>query len=333
MRKLFWLCSILCCLIANIAWADDCKHPDKFCAGLVTDVNSIDDRSFNQAAWEGLKSAAKTLGASIKFIESRDAKDYSTNIMLFAKNGYQVIVTVGFGLGEATLKAAARYPDIKFIGVDQFQPRTVANVAGLIFHEDRAGFQAGALAAMMTKTGVIAAVFGTNLVPPIVAFKKGYGAGARFVNPAIKVISTYHPGGLAVAFSDPEWGAATAKQAIDQKADVIFGAGGTTGNGALIETAAHDNCFCIGVDSDQWYTLPEARSCLVSSALKKISPGVFELVKRAKEGRFPGGNFFGDVGLASFHDFDSSIPADVKKRLSAIVKGLKDGSISIPAKP
>ncbi len=306
----------------------DCKSAEVLCVGLVTDVGEIDDKSFNQSAWEGVQQAGKELGAQVKYIETKDAKDYAANIDLFASEGYDVIVTVGFALGQATVEAAQKYPDIKFIGVDQFQAETIPNVAGLIFPEDKAGFLAGALAAQLSKSGTIAAVLGTDLVPPVVAFKEGYEAGARYINPNINIISTYHPGGLDVAFVDPEWGAATAKQAIDQGADVVFGAGGKTGNGALIEVASHEGVYCIGVDTDQWGTVPEAHSCLVSSAMKLITPGVFDLIEMAKNGSFPGGNFVGETGLAPFHDFDSKIPQEVKDKLVEIDKGLRDGSIS-----
>ena len=171
-------------------------------------------------------------------------------------------------MGDATVKAAKENPDTLFIGVDQFQGEAIPNLAGLIFHEDQSGFLAGVLAAGMSKSGTIAAVLGTDLIPPVVAFNEGYISGAKSVNPKIKVLSTYHPGELSQAFVDPEWGAATAKQAIDQGADVIFGAGGLTGNGALQEVATQSGVYCIGVDSDQWNTVPAARPCLISSAMK-----------------------------------------------------------------
>lgn len=312
----------------------DCASADVFCVGLVTDVGEIDDKSFNQSAWEGVARAEAELGAQVDFIETQDAKDYATNIGLFADNGYDVIVTVGFALGEATLEAAATYPNVMFIGVDQFQGATVANVTGLIFPEDRAGFLAGALAAMLSETGTVAAVLGTDLVPPVVAFKEGYEAGALYINPDINLVSTYHPGGLDVAFTDPEWGASTAAQAIDTNgADVVFGAGGKTGNGALIEVASREGIYCIGVDSDQWETVPEAHPCLVSSAMKLITPGVFDLIKTVQDNSFPGGNFVGSVGLAPFHDFDASIAQEVKDRLAEIDAGLADGSISTGYNP
>jgi basic membrane protein A len=174
----------------------------------------------------------------------------------------------------------------------------------------------------------VAAVLGTDLVPPVVAFKEGYEAGALYVNPDIEVISTYHPGGLDVAFTDPEWGATTAAQAIDQGADVIFGAGGKTGNGAIIEAASHEGVYCIGVDTDQWETVPEAHPCLISSAMKLIVPGVVELTRMAHDGAFPAGNYYGSAGLAPFHDFEDVIPDDVKAALEEIDAGLADGSIS-----
>jgi basic membrane protein A len=313
---------------ATVASEDNCASDEVLCVGLVTDVGEIDDKSFNQSAWEAVQQSADDLGAFVKYVETKDAKDYAANIGLFAEKDYDVIVTVGFALGEATGIEAANYPNINFIGVDQWQGEAVANVTGLLFPEDKVGFLAGALAAQLSETGTIAAVLGTDLVPPVVAFKEGYEAGALYINPDINLISTYHPGGMDVAFVDPEWGATTAKQALDQGADVVFGAGGKTGNGALIEVASHEGAYCIGVDSDQWETVPEAHGCLVSSAMKLITPGVFELISASAGGSFPGGNFFGSVGLASFHDFDDAVPQAVKDTLAEIDAGLQDGSIS-----
>ena len=306
----------------------------QFKIGLVTDVGRVNDRSFNQSAWEGVVGAAEGLGLpedNYRYIETQDAKDYADNIQQFIDAKYNVIVSVGFALGDATNAAAQENPGIMFIGIDQFQGETMANLAGLIFNEDRSGYLAGVLAGSLSQTGTIAAVLGTDLVPPVVAFNVGYVAGAMSVNPDINVISTYHPGEISQAFMDPEWGAATAKQALDQGADVIFGAGGVTGNGALQEIATADGAgetvFCIGVDTDQWNTVPAAHPCLVSSAMKLITPGVVDLVNMANEGAFPGGNYFGDVDLAPFHDFEDMIPQELKDLLEATKAGLMDGSI------
>lgn len=328
MRKWLLACLIVLTVVTLLLVGCGKKEKEAFRIGLVTDVGRINDRSFNQSAWEGVQQAEKDLGAEIKYIETKDAKDYEDNLRQFTDEDYDVIVTVGFALGDATLKVAKEYPDIMFIGVDQFQVEAQPNVTGLVFHEDHSGYLAGALAAHMSESGVIAAVLGTDLVPPVVAFKEGYEAGAKATKGDIKIISTYHPGEISQAFTDPEWGAATAAQALDQGADVVFGAGGMTGNGALEEVATHEGLYCIGVDTDQWETVPGAHPCLISSAMKLITPGVFDLSKAVKDDKFEGGNLFGGAGLASFHDFEDKIPQDVKDDLERIDKGLKDGSIS-----
>ncbi len=299
--------------------------------GLVTDVGRVDDGSFNESAWNGLL-AVERCGAEVDFIETQSSTDYADNIAEFAEDGYDIIVTVGFALGEATVEAAAAYPDVRFIGVDQFQVAPVPGVTGLIFPEDQAGFLAGVLAASLSERGKIAAVLGTDQVPPVVAFNEGYRAGALYVNPDIEILSTYHPGGLDVAFTDPQWGAATARQALDQGADVIFSAGGQTGNGGLIEVAAAASNgnppYCIGVDTDQWFTVPEAHPCLVTSAIKIIDGGIAELVIAYANGTIEDGNYVGKVGLAPFHDFDSVISQELKDMLDQIAVDLSSGALS-----
>ncbi len=312
----------------------DCEQYDlsNLKIGLVTDVGQINDKSFNQSSWQGVLAAGEC-GAEIDYIETQDAADYAKNIAEFAENDYEIIVTVGYALGTATLEAAATYPEIIFIGVDQFQGEAVDNVVGLVFHEDQSGYLAGVLAARMTQTNIIAAVLGTDSVPPVVAFKEGFEAGALATNPDLQIISTYHPGSIDQAFSDPEWGAQTARAALDQKADVIFGAGGKTGNGALIEianavTEAGQPPFCIGVDSDQWGTLPEAHPCLISSAMKLLDKGVATIIMSIADGTVPAGNFFGEAALADFHDFTDVVPDEVKTELAETAVGLASGEIS-----
>src|SRR5687768_16924559 len=117
----------------------DCTKEETFCVGLVTDSGKINDRSFNQSAWKGVQQAQEELDALAQYIETADARDYSKNIATFADENYDVIVTVGFSLREATWAAAEMYPDIKFIGVDQDQSENkMENVAGLVFPEDKA---------------------------------------------------------------------------------------------------------------------------------------------------------------------------------------------------
>lgn len=320
-------------LTACATSTSDCAKDDVFCVGLVTDVGKIDDKSFNQSTWEGVQQAESELGAHVQYIETTDSKDYDKNIATFGDAGYDVIVTVGFALGEATVANAAVYPDIKFIGVDQFLVEEVANVAGLNFPEDQAGFLVGALAAMISDTGVIGSVCGTDAVPPVWRFGEGYKAGAAYIDPDVEVNVVYHNDvGFDKTFTDPEWGKTTAVSMIDKGADVIFGAGGKTGNGAL-QGAAEKDVYCIGVDTDQYFTVPEAQSCLVSSAMKLLTPGTFDLIKMAKEGTFPSGNYYGKAGYAPFHDFEDAIPEDVAAIMEDIKAALTDGSLTTDVAP
>jgi basic membrane protein A and related proteins len=310
----------------------DCAT-DFVCIGVVTDVGKVDDKSFNQSTWEGALQAAADQKGRADYIETVKADDYGANIKNFLDKKYDVIVTVGFAMGTATDDAAKANPKIHFIGVDQFKGEAAPNVTGLIFNEDKAGFMAGALAGLLTKTNTVAAVLGTDKVPPVVAFKVGWENGAKYTNPKVKNISTFHPGAIEKAFGDPEWGATTAKQALDQGADVLFGAGGATGNGAIAEVAKKKGAFCVGVDTDQWGTVPEAHPCLVTSSMKLLDKGVIDIVAKWKSGAAPAGNFVGDVGLAPYHDFDKIVPADVQAKITTIITDVRAGKIDTGYKP
>jgi basic membrane protein A len=318
----------------------NCADEGTFCVGLVTDVGKINDKSFNQSAWEGVQRAEAELGATVQYIETVDAKDYDKNISTFGDAGYDVVVTVGFALGEATIANAAKYPDVDFIGVDQFQAETVDGVAGLNFPEDQAGFLVGALAAMMSQSHKIGAVCGTDVVPPVWRFGEGYKAGAAYADgmnaTTTEVFVVYHSDvGFDKTFTDPEWGAQTAQSMMDQGADAIFGCGGITGNGA-ITAAAQAGAFAIGVDTDQYLTLPEAAPRMLSSAMKLITPGVFELIQAAQGGTLEYGNVLGDAGYAPYHDLDGEVPAEVKAAMEKLNADLLSGAVTTnvpPVKP
>lgn len=314
----------------------ECGSANAFCVGLVTDSGKTDDKSFNQSAWEGVQAAKKSIpGLNSKPIETTDTKDYTANIKKFTDAKYNVVITVGFLLRETTIKAAKENPNVKFIGIDQdYSDTKLDNLVGLVFPEDQAGYAAGFLSAKMTKTNKLGQVLGSQ-VPAVEKFAKGFEAGAKKANPAVGITTVYHPAG-DTAFTDPTWGAAEAQKQIDQGADIIFGAGGKTGNGALAQVAkapgAGDKVFCVGVDTDQWNTVPEAQKCLLTSATKLITEGTTELLKQAKDGKMKGGNFVGKADLAPYHDFDSKVPADVKEEVSKLVADLKAGTVETGVK-
>ncbi|MFQ6171059.1 BMP family ABC transporter substrate-binding protein [Oryzobacter sp. R7] len=319
---------------ASGAPTDDsnCADAAVFCIGLVTDTGKVDDKSFNQSAHEGAMAAAEQAKGFYKYVETQDAKDYAANMAQFTNKKYDVVVTVGFLMTDATATAAKGTPTTKFIGVDQFfDPAKVTekNVTGILFPEDQAGYGAGYLAGLMTKTNKLGQVLGLE-IPPVQKFAKGFEAGAKAANPSVSVTTVYHPAGDN-AFNDPVWGAGEAKKQLAQGADIIFGAGGNTGNGALQEVAkasgAGTEKFCIGVDTDQWDTVPAAQPCLITSAMKLITEGVTTTILAGKDGDFEGTTTMGKAGLAPYHDFDSVIPADVKTKVEEIVKQMEAGTL------
>jgi basic membrane protein A len=284
---------------------------------------------------EGVQRAQNELGIKMRYLESTDTHDYAKNIDFFAEKKYDIIITVGYALDEATQAAAARYTGVKFIGVDQFQAggSERPNLVGLIFPEDQAGFIVGALAAMMTKSGKIGAVLATDAVPPVFRFGEGYRAGARYAKPNVEVDIAFHNDvPFTKTFVDPEWGKATAIAMIDKGADIIFGAGAKTGNGALLG-AAEKRVYAIGVDTDQYYTVTGAQSVLLSSAIKRLDEGVLELLRLGKDGKLPSGNYLGKAGYAPFHDLDAKVPAEARAKLQEIQKGLREGSLKTNVPP
>jgi basic membrane protein A len=164
------------------------------------------------------------------------------------------------------------------------------------------------------------------VVPPVEAYGVGYISGAKAARPDVKVLSACNPAGLATGFNDPAWGKDTTNLQINQGADVVFAAGGNTGNGGLLAVAEKGGSVLgIGVDTDQFFTLPEAQPVLVSSAMKLITPGVFKIIQSVQGNSFKGGNVVGDVALAPYHDLESKVPADVKTKMQQVTADVLAG--------
>jgi basic membrane protein A len=301
--------------------------------GLVTDVGRINDKGFNQSAYEGMIAAAEEAPTCFEtdYIETTSQSDYAKNIAEFADNDYDIVIGVGFLLGDALGDAAKEYPDIKFISIDGapsagHDESWTTNGESLFYAEDQAGYLAGVLAASMTESNHIGVVGGLVVVPPVERFVEAYIDGAKDTKPGITVDFVY-----TTSFVDPPQGKNAATQMINNGADVIFGAGGLTGNGALLAACETDN-LAIGVDTDQYLTLPEAADCLLSSATKDIVTSLkLSLLRIAQDEFTPGfttNNAANNgIALAPFHDFEDQVPDDVKTLLEDTFEGLADGSI------
>lgn len=311
------------------------KAPAGFKVTLVTDIGKVDDRTFNQYAYEGMTSAAKCFGFETSFIETASEADYAKNISTALDGKPNVVITVGYLLAEATLNAATASPTVNWIGIDQFQAAYPTNYVGVLFREDQGGFLAGSLAGLLTKSNVVGVVGGREDVPPVVRFVNAFEAGAKASNAKADVKKIYNE-----SFTDTAKGASDAKQFIGEGADVIFGAGGKTGS-AAVQEATKQGKWGIGVDQDEYFstfsggTAPGAEF-LATSAVKRVDLGVFDNLTAAVKGEFKGQAFSltaanDGITYAPFHD--AKIPAEVAAKLETIRKGLADGSIDTGVDP
>ena len=298
--------------------------------------NRIFDQGYMELAWNGMQRAKQELGVEIKAVEVLDTNLIQNNVDDLVAQGYNVIVLVSPQLIGDAITAAKKYPEVKFIGVDHPQSETLPNLTGLIFREDHAGYLAGALAAAMTQSGKVGAVLGTDVIPQLWAFGEGFRRGALDQKADVDVTLIYHnqvP--VEKSFIDPEWGRAQAIAMMDDGVDVIFAAAGATGNGALLAIADRqsEGKMGIGVDTDQFLTLPEAQSILLSSSTKQVDDGIVRLIAQVQAGSFAGGNFYGNVGLAPFHNFDATISPAVKQKLADIQSQLEQGQLQFTIPP
>jgi basic membrane protein A len=292
--------------------------------GLVTDVGTLDDKNFNEYSWVGTQQGAASIGAPTpQAIITTGSADYEANIQTLLDDDFNLIVTVGFALGAATLAAAQENPDVHFIGVDQFQAGDdvvagagLPNYESLIFNEAQAGYLAGIVAANISESNVIAAIGGSGTIPPVVNYMRGYENGAKSVTPDITVHLKYISNDLTVAFNDPTTGKSFADQFLQQNADtdVMFQVAGKTGNGVL-QSVQQAGIYGVGVDVDQWLSLPEQAVCIVTSAEKHLSMAVREGIEAFGGGSARTGNvFYGadndGIGTAPYYQFDGNVITD-----------------------
>lgn len=264
----------------------DCFRQDVFCAALVTDTLGLDDHGSNQDAWAGLEEAkASGLANHIAYIETVDSRDYGKNIAYFADLGFDMIVTAGIGLQDETLRSADLYPASVFVGINQPQADSLPNFISITFPEDQMGFMAGTLAAKLTKTGVVAGVCETAGIDSMWRYCEGFRAGAIYQKDDVKVLIAYRENGhREQLFVDETWGYDTASKLIFRGADVVFAAGGVTGQGAL-RAASEAGVLAIGTERDQAAALGESGNSVATSLYGRTSFEVQEVMRLLRDGQ------------------------------------------------
>jgi basic membrane protein A len=298
----------------------------EFRIAVVTDKGGINDQSFNASAWRGAERAQKELGVKARVAESQEESDYATNLRSFAKQGYDVVYAIGYLEQEAYNQVSREYPNTKFLIIDGESAPT-PNAAGVKFMEQEGSFLVGALAAGMSKSGVIGFVGGMH-GPVISRFENGYKAGAKTVNPNIRILSTY-----TESWEDSGKGKEAALMQFSQGADVIFHAAGKCGLGVFAAVKDQpEGKWAIGVDSDQDH-LVQGR--ILTSMVKRVDNAVFETTKQAMAGKFkPGNQTFGlkddGVGLSEMKYTKDKVPADLLKKIDGYKADIIAGKIVVP---
>jgi basic membrane protein A and related proteins len=322
------------------------KEPakDAFTVAMVTDVGGVDDKSFNQSAWEGLQAYGKENGLEkgkegFDYLQSQSDADYATNLNTLARQDYGLVFGIGFLMQDAINEIAQQQKDAKFgiVDAEVKQP----NVASIMFKEQEAAFLAGVAAALTSKSDKIGFIGGME-IPVIERFESGFLAGVKSVKPDATVDVQY-----AGAFDKAELGQTIASKMYSSNVDVIFHAAGGTGNGLFKEARdlkkkdPSKEVWAIGVDSDQTAEGVveidgKEQNVIITSALKRVDNAVKDLSTKAKEGNFPGGEIttYGlaedGVGLAPINDAVTN-KADIETKVKEFQDKIKNGEITVPA--
>ena len=304
--------------------------------GMAYDVGGRGDQSFNDAAARGLDEAKKTLGVDAKEAEAVQGEPESAReerLQQLIDAGYNNVVAVGFAYAPAVTKVAKANPDVHFAIVDSTDA-TGANIENLVFAEEQGSFLVGAAAALKSKTGNIGFVGGVN-VDLIKKFEAGYVAGAKAVNPNIKVQVKYlsQPPDFS-GFGDPAKGKTAAEGMYQNGADVVYHAAGGSGGGVFSAAKAAGK-LAIGVDSDQALTAPaDVKSVILTSMIKKVDVAVFSFISDVKDNKFQAGEKVFDLKAGGVdYATTGGLVDDIKPKLDAYKQQIIDGKIQVPTKP
>jgi len=328
MKKVLVLVVGVALLAAGSAGVGGAAPAKTLKVGMVTDVGGLNDHGFNHLAYIGLQRAQKRLGITFRVAESRAPADYIPNLAAFARQGYDLVLGVGYTEIAAMGAVSKRFPNTRFAIVDVAnedlggKPK---NVLGLLFREEQVGYLAGYLAGLEAKRlpgkDVVSSVAGEKQ-PPVDRFIAGYQAGARKADPKVTPVNGY-----SQDFNDQSKCKAIALNQIGAGSVAVFAVAGGCGLGAL-DAARERHVWGIGVDADQSFL----GSHILTSATKKVDRAVFLAVASVQKGTFHGGNAVygleeGGVGLGKI---SPKVPKSEVAALTRIKAQLIAGTISPP---
>ncbi|MDI2589204.1 BMP family protein [Psychrobacillus sp. NEAU-3TGS] len=308
-----------------------------FSIAMVTDVGGVDDKSFNQLAWEGIEAFGKENGlekgdGGYDYLQSSSDADYITNLNSLVRRDFDVVYGIGFLMEEPIGNIADQQPDAQLAIIDAIVDKP--NVASVMFKEQEGSFLAGVAAALMSESKQIGFVGGME-IPVIERFEAGFVEGVKAVDPSIKVDVQY-----TGKFDDAALGKTTANRMYSSGIDIIFHAAGGTGNGVFAEAKERKtkdpnaNVWVIGVDSDQYEEGAVGdKNITLTSMQKRVDVAVQTIAKEAMDGNFPGGKTV-TYGLAEkgvqLADSRGAIPQDILDQIEEYSKKIVDGEITVP---
>ncbi|MCX6282064.1 MAG: BMP family ABC transporter substrate-binding protein [Bacteroidetes bacterium] len=303
--------------------------------GLVSGLGGFKDAGFNQGILAGLQQIAYDFPMICQAKESPTKADIEVNINYFLANGYNLIITSGYDASLATVVAANANPKTSFLILDYSMASPPSNLLCAVFDVDQSSFPCGFLAAYWAlrqspSNPVAGFVAGTD-IPEIRQFSVSYSHGVAYFDSIYnKNVQTL--GYFANSFNDTLQGARLADSLLKQNISTIFVFAGKTGNGALYKVKEAGK-YAIGVDVDQYYSIPAVGPVLLTSCMKGLTNMTYSIVRSFYYNHFPGGTIVhgtldnGGVGIAPFHDFDTKIPDSIKISLNNVINGIKNGTI------
>ncbi len=305
-----------------------------FTATLVTDVDGLHDRSFNDLAWRGLRDAVKRFGVTAAVSQPRKSAAYTLDLVRAAQHYSSVTFSIGYGMSHALYTAALEFPRARFVAIDarpltpSGQEVSLPNVENVIFKVQESGYLVGVIAGLMEKERVGRATHNTigylggQSIPAVNQYLAGYVAGAQSVDPSIKIVGDY-----ANSFTDERPGATLAAKQIAEGADILFQVAGGAGLGYLLLAKAR-GVYGIGVDASQHYL----GQFVLTSALKRVASVVRQVVLATEKGHFTGGDHvFGTAQHATgFARPSSLVPASIVKQARKVEQEIASGTIVPP---
>jgi basic membrane protein A len=321
-------------------------------ACLALDTGGVDDKSFNALAWSGAQQAAKAnTSVTVKYLAATSDADYAPNIKKLIDEGCNVIIGVGYLINPAIVAAAKDNPTINFGIVDQdgedhgpagdqYPGKTYPNLKGITFSTNQAAFQAGYLAAGITKTGKVATFGGAN-IPPVTIFMDGFAKGVAYYNKVKgkKVVclgwDIAKQDGLMVGnFSDMAKSLQYSISFEQQGADVILPVGGNLGSSTATNALKTKKSVVIWVDKDGFIAAPEYRKVMLTSIMKSVDLSVKTTILDQANGKFSNTKYDGTlknagVSLAPYHDLIRMVPTALRTEVTKLGNDIRSGKVSV----